>query len=156
MIAPAPSSGNGKLLPQHRDDLYRSGLTDQTIEAAHFRSVTDPREISRLLNWSGPSGIGPCLGIPYLDSHGNETGYVRLKPDHPRVNKTDGKPFKYEAPLGSTNRLYIPPGCTRAALQDPAEALSVSEGKKRRSKRIRKVFHVLVCPGSGTGGRAAS
>jgi hypothetical protein len=38
------------LLPQHLEDLRRSGLTDETIRACGFESIVDPGEIRHILN----------------------------------------------------------------------------------------------------------
>src|SRR5262249_35671303 len=54
--------------------------------------------------------------------------FVRLKPDTPR--RRLGKAVKYESPLGSGNRVYIPPG-VGAALADPAKEVVLVEGEKK-------------------------
>jgi hypothetical protein len=54
------------LLPQHLDDLHRSGLSDETIAACRFRSITDPKAIRRILGWdAAKANIGACLGLPF-------------------------------------------------------------------------------------------
>jgi hypothetical protein len=86
--------------------------------------------------------MGPCLAFPFLDADGKpvtwlpqgEEGaatpqpFVRLKPDKPR--QRDGKPVKYESPLKSGNRIYIPPG-VGAILADAAKELVIVEGEKK-------------------------
>src|SRR5438045_107335 len=70
----------------------------------------------------------PCLGIPYRSPAGSPLGYVRCKPDHPRVK--GGKPIKYESPVGQPNRAYFPPR-TGAVLPDPDAPLLLTEGEKK-------------------------
>src|SRR5207248_1126878 len=70
-------------------------------------------------------------------------GYVRLKPSKPRIDGRTGKPVKYESPVGRPNRLYIPPGCTRAALADPSVPLLITEGEKKAAKADQEGFPCL-------------
>ena len=94
--------------------------------------MTRPEVISKYLGWKkSAKQLGACLGIPFSDSEGKLTGYVRLKPDNPRT-KSD-KFVKYESPVGKPNRIYIPPK-TRAARADPAGPLLVTEGEKKAAK----------------------
>jgi hypothetical protein len=120
------------LAPEHLADLRRSGLTDATIHAAEIRTELDASEVKRQLNWSGaaPIELGPCLVFPYFQSDGSRNGYVRLKPSRPRKDRKTGKSIKYEAPKGSSNRLYLPPS-TRDKLVDSAAPLVVTEGEKK-------------------------
>jgi hypothetical protein len=67
------SSGNGRiLLDQHREQLYQSGLTDQTIELAELRSVIDGEEARQILGWreGGQSPPVPSLGFVYPQTDG--------------------------------------------------------------------------------------
>src|SRR5262245_23282161 len=76
------------LTPSHLADLRASGLSEATIAASGFYSVHDPTAVQRLLNWRRSNGeLGACLAIRYLDAVGRPTGYVRLKPDRPRVGR---------------------------------------------------------------------
>ena len=60
-----------------------------------------PASIQKALRWKRYTGeLGDCLAIPFFDSGGKATGYVRLKPDNPRKSKEDGKPIRYESPKG--------------------------------------------------------
>ena len=97
----------GTLLPQHRDDLRKSGLSDEQIAASAFHTVY-PAEAAKLLGWkSPPLKNGPFLAIPFFAADGTALDYVRLKPARPR--RKDGKPVKYESPMGKPNRAYFPP-----------------------------------------------
>jgi putative DNA primase/helicase len=142
MIPPLGNNGNADgqrdLAPDHFDDLHkRSGLSRATIEAAGLYTERDTKQIRKLLNWTGskPPPLGECLVFPYLQPDGTRNGYVRLKPSKPRTAKPlkgekQGKLIKYEAPVGSKNRLYIPPG-TLPKLTDPSAELLVTEGEKK-------------------------
>jgi len=117
------------LSDKHLDDLRASGLTDATIHAARLRTVSDPAEVARLLNWSSPArSLGPCLAFPFLDRDGKPVGYTRLKPDRPRT--VNGKLVKYESPVGFPNRAYIPPP-VGTILSDPTKPLLITEGEKK-------------------------
>jgi hypothetical protein len=122
------------LLPQHLEDLRRSGLSDQTIAACQFRSFTDPKIIRRVLGWDAAKlNIGPCLAIPFPSADGQFNGYARLKPDQPRTSPKDGAVVRYESPRGKRNHAYFPPGA-RAVLQDAAVPLIITEGEKKAAK----------------------
>lgn len=130
-----------------RDELDASGIDDATKQAAGLYEEDDPAEIARLLNWKFPAAsLGPCLVIPYLDRHGKLTGYHRLKPTRPRTERRkDGttRLIKYENPIDSPLRLYIPPG-TRDAVNDPTADLLLTEGEK---KALSADAHGFPCVG---------
>jgi hypothetical protein len=112
---PGPSGSLPNLLPDHLADLRGSGLSDEQIRECGFYSLSDQTMVARLLQWKKPGSLGACLAIPYRDPDGKATGFVRLKPDRPRTDRRSKKPVRYELPAGLGNRLYIPPGCTRAS-----------------------------------------
>lgn len=134
------------LLPQHLADLKKSGLTDETIATSGVYSERDPEKVKELLGGylsdKSTRALGPCLAFPFSgpdgkpmtwgrrDADGRETviPFVRLKPDRPRLRK--GKPVKYESPLGSSNRVYLPPG-VGPLLGDPTKELLIVEGEKK-------------------------
>ncbi len=118
------------LLAQHREHLYTSGLTDETIEAAGIYSVTDPREAGKLLNWDG-AGPVPAIVFPHYDEDGNESFHV-LRPDNPVERKNGSKP-KYESPRGSGPRFYYPqPELVQSAVwKDVNKPVIVVEGIKK-------------------------
>jgi len=120
-----------KLHPNHLDDLRRSGLTDATIEAAKLYSEHRHTEIGVSLNWAKPpKRLGSVLVFPFHRPDGAYTGYCRVKPDTPRVDKASGKPIKYESPRGRGNEIYFPPGIA-AAIEDPTAPLVLTEGEKK-------------------------
>jgi len=117
------------LSDKHRSELRASGLTDETIDAAGLRTVSDPAEAARLLNGqSSAKTLGACLAFPFLNRDGRPVGYTRLKPDRPRTVK--GKLVKYESPIGEPNRVYIPPS-VGTILSDPTKLLLITEGEKK-------------------------
>lgn len=119
------------LLDHHRDQLRASGLTDATIAAAGFYSVTDADKMARLLNVKKlPKGLNPsALAIPFTDADGRN-GYCRLRPDRARINASTKKPIKYESPREQPNELYIPPGVADH-LQSPSQEIAITEGEKK-------------------------
>lgn len=140
----SPANGRTELLPHHRDELYKSGLSDEQLEACGFFSSDDPKRVAELLHWTGSArALGPCWFIPFFDAMGNATGHVVAKPDKPRPRK-GGKPgvIKYESPLKQPIRVFIPPQ-TRSALADPTVPLIVTEGMKKAAKADQEGFPCL-------------
>ena len=151
MSASVPESvslaSNGRLLPQHVADLRKSGLSDATIAACGFCSLQAPASVQNALRWKRYNGeLGACLAIPFQDVAGKPTGYTRLKPDNPRKSKETGKPIKYESPKGLPNRAYFPPA-TRAALNDLAIPLLITEGEKKSAKADQEGFPCIGLTG---------
>ena len=152
----------GCLLPHHRTDLAKSGLRDETVAACGVYSETDPDRVNELLGGylsaKTARALGPCLAFPFRDAGGNPLTwiphdakegtaprpFVRLKPDKPRHR--DGKPVKYESPLKSGNRLYLPPG-VGAALADAAQDLIIVEGEKKALAGTQDGFPTLGLSG---------
>jgi hypothetical protein len=146
------SNGDGKdqELSLHQtalEDLRRSGLSDDHILASGFSSITDPVKIAAMLGWKHPAKkLGPCLVIPYRNRDGTFNGYRRLRPANPRKNKKDGKPIKYEAPVGLPNHAYFPPG-TVATLDNPQTPLLITEGEKKAAKADQEGFPCIGLAG---------
>ncbi len=103
---------------EHRVELHCSGLSDETITAAGFLSVS-AEEASALLGFRVESA---GWAIPYDD----EGSYHRVKLDTPGP---DGK--RYRSPRGRGNRLYLPPSLDPAVLKDPTIPLYITEGEKK-------------------------
>jgi putative DNA primase/helicase len=145
-VRPRSSSLRGRTLgvnglaANHLADLRASGLTDETITAGGFYTVTDPKEIGKLLGWKGPARkLGACLVIPYHGADGKPPTYtrgkqtlpfVRVKPDSPLPNKSGTGKRKYEQPKGSGLCAYFPLA-TRAVLTDASIPLLLTEGEKK-------------------------
>jgi hypothetical protein len=118
------AAGNGLLLPHHRDDLHRSGLSDRTIAENKLRSVVNRSEIVEILGWD-PGDIGPALAFKFRHPDSSFNGFQRIKPDRPRP--AGGK---YEQPLHAGSRAYF---TLRAceAIHTPGAMLVVTEGEKK-------------------------
>ena len=89
------------LSPEHKADLEKSGLSDETICEAKIFSVP-PYAINKIMGWNAP--ITSLLAFPYPG-----TNFVRYKLFPPLTDKEDHKQ-KYHQPKGSPIRLYVPPG----------------------------------------------
>ncbi len=114
------------LLPQHLEHLRASGLTDATIAAAQLRSVTDPVEAGKLLNWTGQGPV-PAIALPNIGFDG-APNITYLRPDFPR-QKGD-RYLKYETPVGQPPRPYFSPGFA-AQVADPKRLVVFTEGIKK-------------------------
>jgi hypothetical protein len=112
-----------RLLPQHREKLRSSAISDEVAKARGFRSATTRRELKDK-GFSDGQQLVPALLIPLHDVSGEIANY-QCRPDEPRV--TNGKKAKYELPKGSSMRLDINP-LMRALLGDPSTPLLISEG----------------------------
>jgi putative DNA primase/helicase len=136
-----------KLAPEHLADLRRSGLSDSTIAACGFYTTNDLEEIRTILRWRSYSGtLGACMVLPYANAEGTLNGYARLKPSRPRKDKQTGKLNKYEAPAGTGNRAYFPPG-TVPVLSDPSVRLLLVEGEKKACMADQEGFRTIAIPG---------
>lgn len=92
------------LHPEHRADLEKSGLSEETIHAAGITSVP-PDQIKRILG-NGSNGVNSLMRIPYPG-----TDFARYKLFPPcKLSSKDEKPRKYHQAPGSPARLYVPPG----------------------------------------------
>ena len=110
---------------KHLDELYASGLTDSTIEAAGLYTLERNEDIKALLGWApAKHDWGLTLVFPFRGAN----GYVRVKPSFPRTNGKGGL-VKYEAPKGEPNRAYFPPGFE--GLNTPDTPLVITEGLKQ-------------------------
>ncbi len=121
-------AGGVNLFRTHLRELLGSGLTRETIAAARIYTETDSEKTQRLLNWNrSAESLGTCLVFPYLQLNGEFNGYAKLKPDNLRT--TNGKPQKYEAPVGISSKPYVTP----AALHAIRDMLGVmfTEGEKK-------------------------
>ena len=113
------------LLPQHREKIKASEISDEVATARGYRSIVKAGDLNGMF---GASQRRPGLLIPLYDVHG-ERFSQQLRPDEPRTGK-DGKLLKYETPAGLKMALDVPPGCRRN-LSDPAVPLWITEGIKK-------------------------
>ena len=112
----------GSFLPDHLDDLRKSGLTEETIQAMGVYTVPSG-DISKILNWN-PAEVRSALAFPYPG-----TGFIRLKV-FPSYQDKRGHLVKYLQPKGSNPHLYLLPA-VEAVLQDPSGPLAIAEGEKK-------------------------
>jgi hypothetical protein len=118
---------DGSLAPEHREDLRKSGLSDETIAAQFIRSVP-PGMIGKLLGFEMP-GVRSALLFPFRSSRGGFMDHVRLKV-FPSLTDRDGHTVKYLQPKASSPRLYFVAGCLSDAL-DSDVPLWLVEGEKK-------------------------
>lgn len=135
------------LTPHASDRLGASGLAKETIAKQQFRSVFDAAEVRRILGWATPD-LGPCLEFRYFDLDGSDTGFVRLRPEKPRLRgkKDAKKPVKYEQPMGTPLRAYFPLAA-REAILDPARPVIITEGELKALKATQDGFPCIGLPG---------
>jgi hypothetical protein len=110
------------LHPLHLKDLRKSGLSDETIEVAGFKSVP-PNDIKRKLGFD-VSGLVSTYEIPY------DKTFSRFRCFYMQGQNGRPKLPKYLQKKVAGNRLYIPGGA-RAVLNDPSVPLYIAEGEKK-------------------------
>lgn len=117
---------DGALAPAHREDLRRSGLTDETIRAHYIRSVP-PAMIPRLLGFDR-DGIVSALLFPFRSPAGGFMDHVSVKVFPPLTDQHEHQ-VKYLQPRGTPPRLYF----TLAGLQalHDHRPLWLVEGQKK-------------------------
>jgi Domain of unknown function (DUF3854) len=116
----------GDLAPEHRADLERSGLTDETIRRQGIRSVP-PALIDRLLGFPTPRVTSAYL-LPFPDPRGGWFDHIRMKV-FPSFATKQGT-VKYLQPKRSGVRLYFPLATLDAVLHSDAPLCIVEGGKK--------------------------
>ena len=118
---------DGALAPEHRDDLRKSTLTDETIRAQFIRSVP-PAMIPKLLGFD-VSGVRSALLFPFRSPAGGFMDHVRVKL-FPALTDDGGHAVKYLQPRRSGVRLYFVAGCLERVLSSD-EPLWITEGEKK-------------------------
>jgi putative DNA primase/helicase len=128
-----------KLLPHHLRELCDgSGITDATLAAAGIYSETSRDTLQRMLKRkAGLKYVAPAIVFPYRSADGTN-GQCRIKPDMPRKDR-NGKPVKYESPLGEPGQIYLPPGVAEL-LSNPRQELLLTEGEKKALKSTQEGF----------------
>jgi hypothetical protein len=107
--------------------LEDSGLPPGVVEARGYRTVEKKVEL-KTLGFSDSQRNIPGLLIP-IHSHTGEIVTYQYRPDLPRIGK-DGKPVKYETPLGTRMVLDVHP-FVRKMLGNPSVPLFITEGIKK-------------------------
>lgn len=117
---------DGALAPEHRADLEKSGLSDETIRLQRIRSVPSAM-IDHLLGFPTPKVVSAYL-IPFADPRGGWFDHVRMKvfPPHTDRNGT----VKYLQPKRSGVRLFFPLA-TLGAVRHSSDPLYIVEGEKK-------------------------
>jgi hypothetical protein len=157
------------LLPRHREQLQKSGLTDNTIELSGVYSVATEDEARRLLGLAPGALISvPALAFPYPDCE----QYVRLRPDSStRPNPDYREPRdhelrpngdlprylegpKYLSPSGVPTRLYMPTKVCPDILT-PGVKLWLTEGEKKALAGCQAGLAVVGAPGVSCFGDSA-
>jgi hypothetical protein len=118
---------DGALAPEHREDLYKSTLTDDTIAAQFIRSVP-PRLIPHLIGFD-PPGVVSALLFPFRSPLGGFMDHARVKVFPPLVD-AEGHAVKYLQPRRSGVRLYFVASCLARVLHSD-EPLWITEGEKK-------------------------
>jgi hypothetical protein len=108
---------------EHRTDLQKSGLSDETISRLGFSAVR-PHDIKL-------TGVVHAYRLPYFDLDGKPHDFERWRLFPPIVT-SDGHTRKYHQAAGSTPYLYLPPLLTwRAVATDPTVRVIFTEGEKK-------------------------
>jgi hypothetical protein len=141
LYASAPS------VAEHRDDLRRSGLSDETVQRHKLRSVP-PAMFDGLLGFRVPAGIRSMMLIPYPDPSGGWMDHVRVKVFPPLPNEVGT--LKYLQPRGSGSRLFFPLATLADAL-DGTMPLWCVEGEKKGLPSPSVIYPLSASPGSRTG-----
>lgn len=145
--APSPAGAAAPTLsPRHREDLVRSGLSDDTIRRSGIRSAS-AEEVHAAVGLDAGSGMLIPYGGARLPAG---TAFHRVKPDRP-YPVGEGKTAKYLSPPKRLNpegnRLYVPPTLDGAALADPSRWLIVTEGEKKILKAVQEGFEGVALAG---------
>jgi hypothetical protein len=128
--------------PQHADALAASGVTPEHAHARGYRSVDTKKRLEDI----GVTPAGrrvPGLLVPQRGADGSVWGY-QYRPDSPR--ERDGKPIKYETPVGQRNGIDVPPGVADR-IGDPRVPLWVTEGVKKADAGAIAGLCIVALPG---------
>lgn len=131
-----------RILPQHAEMLAASGITPAQAQARGYLSV-DRRPQLRHVQITKTGQRVPGLLVPQLRADGSTWGY-QYRPDSPR--ERDGKPVKYETPVGQRNGIDVPPS-VGPMLGDPAVPLFITEGVKKADAGACAGLAVVALPG---------
>jgi len=124
---PKPAPSAIALLPQHAELIQESGIAPEVAAARGYRSATKKADLLALGFGASQCRV-PALVIPVRGVTGEIATY-QIRPDEPRIRK-DGKPLKYETPLGTRMVLDVPPGA-KASLSNPNLRLFITEGARK-------------------------
>lgn len=114
----------GRLLPEHADELRRSGIDPLAATAARISSVTHAEAVDFGIRGEADAG-GVCFRYWRPDEQGFSSRFVRLKPDRKASSR------KYLQPVGERPILYFVPGTKIEELQDATRPVLITEGEKK-------------------------
>jgi len=134
----AVTSTTSELFPEHRADLEKSGLSDETIKIAGLCSLP-ASALEPLLGWVPPVESG--LVIPYP----GEEGFVRVKV-FPAYKDDSGHSVRYLQRKDSGSHIYVPPGVLQV-LPNPTIPLGWCEGEKKSLKGVQEGLFCLAMGG---------
>ncbi|GAX59894.1 hypothetical protein SCALIN_C04_0382 [Candidatus Scalindua japonica] len=129
------------IAPEHRKDLKRSGLSDDTIKEAGIKSVPSG-QINMKLGFN-IDGLVSMYEIPF------DEDYSRFKAcyeDGKTFNKDGSEKPKYLARKDSGNRLFIP-SKAKTILQDVSIPLEITEGEKKSLKACQEGLYCIAITG---------
>src|SRR5215472_6558307 len=117
------------LTAEHRHDLAKSGLTDETIFKAQIHALR-PHDLDKMGERIKRHATS-ALVIPYFDRAGKQNGFERRKL-FPAVPMDNGHSLRYWQPPKSGVHLYLPPLFDWQALAaDATTPLCIAEGEKK-------------------------
>jgi hypothetical protein len=113
---------------EHLADLRRSGLSDDTIQLAHVRSLP-PGELSRL---GRPfKAVRSAMEFQYHTADGTLNGYRRLKLFPPAADGKGHHIRYYQEPGTSPHLYYAPQVIWSDIVPDPTKPVVITEGEKK-------------------------
>lgn len=95
-----------KLLQHHRKRFDERGITDAVRIARGCYSTADAQHLVDL-GYKPYQALVPALVLPSFNIHRQLVEHF-IRPDSPRIN-AEGKPVKYDRPIGSQNFLDVNP-----------------------------------------------
>lgn len=117
----------GSLAPQHAALLKASAVTPEIAYRRGYRTVEEKSQLDRI-GFSKNQQIVPGLLFPIYGVDAKVRTW-QYRPDEPRLNN-DGKPIKYETPIGSAPCIDIHPE-VQPKLNDPEFPLWITEGTRK-------------------------
>ncbi len=137
-------SGFGvSMFAQHAQMLAASGITPEHADARGYRSI-DTKARLEVVGFTPAGRRVPGLLVPSLGADGSVWGF-QYRPDSPRSN-AQGKPVKYETPVGQRNGIDVPPG-VGPKLGDPTVPLWITEGAKKADSGALAGLCIVDLPG---------
>lgn len=120
-----------RVFPHHLEMLTASGIAEEVIDERGYVTEDTKAGMGRR-GFGATQRIVPALVIPLHDVWGQPAGY-QTRPDQPRVK--DGKPLKYETPIGNRMVLDCPPR-VQPNLGDPTRPLFITEGCRKADAAV--------------------